>query len=106
MLFKTFDVNVNWVQIDHDVIPRPAYIGAGQWMTFWEEAAAIGDDTGWKDGYDEGYKDGLNAAEDEHKADIARIEDECDNRIANLEEEIAALEDELSELKYEMLNPS
>jgi len=93
MLFKRFDVTLNTVLIDDDVIERPSYISVGDWQSFWGNALDAADGEGWNEGYDEGYKEGLNAADEEHKADIAHVEYEYEKRISRLEDNISESED-------------
>jgi len=104
MLFKNFAVNVNWVQIDDDVIPRPSYIGAGQWLAFWEEASAIQDRGGYDDGYQVGYEDGIKESDKEHKGNIEELEDQHAREISKLEQEIESLEREIENLEEDRRN--
>lgn len=61
MLFKRFDVDVNWVQIDDDVIPRPAYICVGDWLWFWDSVK----EGGYNEGFADGYKEAKGRDDDE-----------------------------------------
>jgi len=97
MLFKRFDVTLNTVLIDDDVIERPSYISVGDWQSFWGNALDAADGEGWNEGYDEGYKEGLNAADDEHRADIAHLESEHEREISRLESQIEETESEAYE---------
>ncbi len=81
MLFKRFDVDVNWVQIDDDVIPRPSYISAGQWIEFWENAAS-----------EKNYQMGLDDASQNYREELS-----------DLEAENGRLEDENNKLNREVL---
>ena len=90
MLFKRFDVTLNTVLIDDDVIERPSYISVGDWQSFWGNALD-------NEGYDEGYKEGLNAANEEHRADIAHLESEHEREVSRLESQIEETESEAYE---------
>lgn len=94
MLFKRFDVDVNWVQIDDDVIPRPAYISVSEWQGFWE-ACREGDT--WQEGYDIGYQTGLSEGDKEHRDDIAHLQGEHEREISRLEAQIDDAESEAYE---------
>lgn len=82
MLFKRFDVTATHVTIDDDVIPRPAYISAGQWIEFWETAR---DEVGYQSGYED--------AEENYKDEIKELTAEIDD----LAGQISALQREASD---------
>lgn len=97
MLFRRFDVTLNKVLIDDDVIERPSYISVGEWQNFWEKALEASDGEGWDEGYDEGHKDGLNAADEEHRVNISHLESEHEREISRLESQIDDAESEAYE---------
>lgn len=93
MLFKRFDVSHTHVQIDEDVIPRPAYIGASQWVEFWENAYS-------EASYDAGYED----ATEKYREEISELEDEnkeLQSDLEKYEKEVADLERQVNEIEDE-----
>jgi len=94
MLFKRFDVSHTHVQIDEDVIPRPSYIGASQWMKFWQEVSDAQDRGGWQEGFDAGLDQGRQEAYEDNKAEILAIEQHHDRELAKLEGQLNDIEEE------------
>jgi len=97
MLFKRFDVSHTHVQIDEDVIPRPSYIGASQWVEFWQEASDAQDRGGWQAGFEAGVEEERLAGKADYEAEIASIELQHERELAKLESQM----DDIATESYE-----
>lgn len=85
-LFKTFDVNIDSVQLDDQLIKRPDYVSIMQWTEFWGE--------GFEPQETSYYVEQLES----EIADLEKQNQAFSDEIDALEDEISGLEAEVKSL--------
>ena len=87
--------NYNSVEIEGIRIEKPKYLGASQWIDFWDQAANVNK-------LANEFEEAQEADNDAWEAQVSRLEDEIDDlksELIEVEKDCENYEDEVKELK-------
>lgn len=80
MTFIRFDLDYDSIRIDDQVIIKPRYLSASQWLSFWNFTSS----EEFEEAKEKSFRDGTEESEREHEKELEGLKDAFDTEIGNL----------------------